>query len=74
MNGTVCSSIVSVGFVTPDWSIAGTGEFTGDGSVGIVWQNTETGERGIWLMDETAYAGWLDLDTVPIEWSMVGGT
>ena len=38
------------------WSIAGTGDFNGDGKSDIVWQNTSTGQRLIWIMNGTTIA------------------
>jgi hypothetical protein len=36
--------------VTPDWTIAGVGDFSGDHKADILWQNTD-GRVGLWQMD-----------------------
>jgi FG-GAP repeat len=46
-------------------SIAGTGDFNGDGKADIVWQNTSTGERAIWIMNGTTLQYSVNLPTVP---------
>ncbi len=38
---------------TLDWSVAGTGDFNGDGRDDIVWRNNNDGRVVPWLMDET---------------------
>ena len=40
MNGTTLQYAVSLPTEPIDWSIAGTGDFNGDGKSDIVWQNT----------------------------------
>jgi hypothetical protein len=49
-------------------------DFNGDGFSDLLWQNFSTGETKIWLMNGTTSIGWVDLGTVPIQWSIVGGT
>lgn len=41
-----CAALAS-----PLFSIAGTGDFDGDGSADILWRNSSTGELQIWFMD-----------------------
>jgi hypothetical protein len=52
------------------WQIAGTGDFNNDGSADLLWQNTATGQRAIWLMNGTAHAAEAFLPTVPVEWQI----
>jgi len=47
-------------------------DFNGDGQSDILWQNTATGERIVWLMDGTTFAGGASLGSVPVEWSIRG--
>jgi len=54
LNGT---SIIGGGFVnnsipivTPDWHLAGVGDFNGDHKSDLLWQNTD-GRLGLWQMD-----------------------
>ena len=46
------------------------GDFNGDGQTDILWQNTSTGERGIYLMNGTTVTGWVSLGIVPTVWAM----
>ena len=48
------------------------GNADNDGQGDIVWENTVTGTRLLWLMKGTAYAGSVGLGTVPTSWSMAG--
>ncbi len=40
MNGTTMTSAGSLGYVSSDWSIAGVGDFDGEGKPDILWQNS----------------------------------
>ena len=53
-------------------SSVGKNDFNRDGQVDILWQNINTGERSIWLMNGTAYSSGVALPNVPTAWSMVG--
>ncbi len=83
MNG---SSIVSSGDVTsngatvrPDasWSVAGIGDFNGDGKRDILWRNS-SGEVAVWMMNGTSIASSGDLTSGGVavhpdaSWSVAG--
>ena len=45
---------------------------TTDGNADIIWQNTSTGERLIWIMNGTTIAYGVSLPTEPTSWSIAG--
>jgi len=49
--GFTPANIVNLGWVDPNWLMAGTGDFDGDGQADILWQNAVTGQRALWLMN-----------------------
>jgi uncharacterized repeat protein (TIGR03806 family) len=64
---------VDVGLVTA-WINAfnPSSDFNGDGQSDLLWQNTSTGERSVWLMNGTAYQSGAGLGVVPTAWSIAG--
>ena len=50
----------------------GSGDFNGDGQPDILWQNSVTGQRVIWLMNGTSYSSLPSLGTVPTSWNIAG--
>ena len=68
MNGNTITSgadVTSGGVaVRPDatWSVAGTGDFNGDGTADILWRNT-SGELTTWLMNGNTIIGSGDADS-----------
>jgi hypothetical protein len=47
-------------------------DFNGDRKADILWQNSSTGQRVIWLMNGTAFQSSVNLGTVPTSWSIAG--
>ena len=74
MNGTTLTSSGNLGTttITSDWSIAGVGDFNGDGKADIVWQNSTTGQVYIWLMNGTTIANSQSVATVSSGWNIQG--
>ncbi|HEY0996708.1 MAG TPA: FG-GAP-like repeat-containing protein, partial [Gemmatimonadaceae bacterium] len=59
MNGSTYASFASLysSPVPTAWDIAAVADMTGDGKADLVWQNTATGERGLWVMNGTTWTG-----------------
>jgi hypothetical protein len=47
-------------------------DFNGDGKSDILWQNNSTGERVIWLMNDTSLLSSVSLGVVGTSWNIVG--
>jgi hypothetical protein len=45
-------------------------DFNGDGKSDIVWQDTQTGQRAIWLMNGTTISRAVSLPTIPTQWQI----
>jgi FG-GAP-like repeat len=58
--------------VPVEWRIAGAGDFNGDGFADLVWEDTITGQRAIWLLKNGVFSGVINLPTVPVEWHIAG--
>jgi len=56
--------------IAPEWDIASAKDMTGDGKADLVWQNTQTGERGFWTMNNTVFTGWTPTETVATSWDI----
>ncbi len=50
------------------WQMAAAGDFNADGKTDLVYQNTSTGERCIWLMNGTARLSVVNLPTGTTAW------
>ena len=45
-------------------------DFNGDAKSDIIWQNSSTGQRSIWLMNGTVRTSSVNLPTIPIQWDI----
>jgi hypothetical protein len=70
MSGTNSIGAAALATEPISWKIVGSGDFNGDGKPDILWQNSVTGQRVIWLMDGTSYSSLVDLGTVPTAWDI----
>jgi predicted extracellular nuclease len=55
-----------------DWSIAGTGDFNGDGKSDILWRNASTGSTYVYLMNGLAIDAQGEIRKVTSDWSIAG--
>jgi len=49
-------------------------DFNGDGKPDIIWQNTSTGQRLIWIMNGITHTATVNLGTVATPWSIAGSS
>jgi hypothetical protein len=57
MQGTNITATQFMGQFDPSWTIAGIGDFSGEGNNDILWYNAQLGLVGIWTMNGTTPAG-----------------
>ena len=55
MNGSHIAQSVDFGSVPLNWTVAGIGDFDGNGSIDLLWRDT-AGDAAIWLMNGTSIA------------------
>jgi hypothetical protein len=69
MNGGTVQSNSFIGYLSPDWFIAQTGDYNGDGMSDILWQNTN-GDTWMWFMNGTSVASFAFVATMPPPWTV----
>jgi FG-GAP-like repeat len=73
LKGATIAQQVDLGPVPLNWTIAGIGDFDGNGSSDILWQDT-TGDVAIWLMETNPNTVKIlsskVLGTIPTQWSV----
>jgi Ca2+-binding RTX toxin-like protein len=72
MNGSIVSSESSLGNVSNDWQIAGTGDFNGDNKSDILWRNSITGAAYVWQMNGNTKVSEGQIRGVSNDWQIVG--
>jgi hypothetical protein len=79
MNGTTYMSAVSLGIMSLDWTIglpftttSVRADFNADGKPDLVWENTTTGDRYVWLMNGTTFTSSVFIGNVGTAWHIAG--
>jgi hypothetical protein len=70
-NGIEVLSSANIGTVPITWSVAGTGDFNGDGMGDLLWRDA-SGDTAIWLMNGATVASSAAIGNMPTTWSVVG--
>jgi FG-GAP-like repeat/FG-GAP repeat len=71
MNGFNVASEGSLGVVSNDWKISGTGDFNGDGKADILWRN-DNGLTLAWQMNANTKVGEGVIRSVSTDWKIAG--
>jgi hypothetical protein len=71
MSGTTFLSDISIGMVPVEWSVAAVADLNGDGYADTLWQNSTTGERYVWFMNNINVIDHTSLGTVSSSWVIV---
>ena len=59
-----------MGSASGAWQCAGIGNYYGDGTSGVLWRNTNTGEVDIWQISNGQYAGGHSLGALSNTWQI----
>jgi hypothetical protein len=72
LTGTLVTESVGLGNVPTNWTIAGLGDFNGDGATDILWRDTTTGTLAIWFLEGSfTVQSTVSLGIAPAGWSIV---
>ncbi len=71
-DGQWSSSVFPGSLPGTDWHAAGTGDFSGNGTTDILWQNVDTGAMATWEMSDGQYAGSINFGNLPFGWQIEG--
>jgi hypothetical protein len=69
MSGSHIAQSVDFGPVSLNWTVAGIGDFDGNGSFDLLWRDT-AGDVAIWLMNGTTIASSTVLNNLPLSWNI----
>ena len=70
VNGFQVVQSASLGAIPLNWTIAGVGDFDGNGSTDILWRDGNTGTMVVWLMNGLAVKQQGSLGAVPSNWNV----
>ena len=71
MNNSQVVKAAGAGSAPANWSIAGVGDFNGDGKSDILWHDT-SGNVGIWDMKDSQILKTPSIASAPSNWSIAG--
>ena len=71
MNGAAVLSAGGLGNVATTWSIAQTGDYSGDGKSDLLWHDTG-GNTAMWFMNGTTISSTATIGTISTVWTVQG--
>ena len=63
---------VDVGSHPPGYTVAGTGDFNGDGTNDVLWFNASNGHTEVWKTANGQWAGSVDIGHHPLGYAVAG--